>query len=150
MQGGRGHGADITPEHPAESKSRHGRKRAVITPRPRMVGLSGRLARQREWYRRGRFTATLSLDETKALFILADSTILSLRTSPQTGVAIRRGVKKTCRWHVFSLRSRRLCRRSIYLGFLRTFKSTDSHASDIGHWLGMTEKSGNQKSNFFT
>ena len=28
-----------------------------------------------------------------------------------------RGVKKTCRWHVFSLRSRRLCRRSIYLIF---------------------------------
>jgi len=29
----------------------------------------------------------------------------------------RRGVKKTCRWHVFSLRSRRLCRRSIHLSF---------------------------------
>ena len=29
----------------------------------------------------------------------------------------RRGVKKTCRWHVFSLRSRRLCRRSIHLDF---------------------------------
>ena len=28
-----------------------------------------------------------------------------------------RGVKKTCRWHVFSLRSRRLCRRSIHLVF---------------------------------
>ena len=28
---------------------------------------------------------------------------------------MRRGVKKTCRGHVFSLRSRRLCRRSIYL-----------------------------------
>ena len=31
-----------------------------------------------------------------------------------------RGVKKTCRWHVFSLRSRRLCRRSIHLGLHRT------------------------------
>ena len=26
-----------------------------------------------------------------------------------------RGVKKTCQWHVFSLRSRRLCRRSVHL-----------------------------------
>ena len=34
-----------------------------------------------------------------------------------------RGVKKTCRWHVFSLRSRRLCRRSIYLGFHRVAKA---------------------------
>ena len=33
-----------------------------------------------------------------------------------------RGVKKTCRWHVFSLRSRRLCRRSIYLVLHRTAK----------------------------
>ena len=32
----------------------------------------------------------------------------------------RRGVKKTCRWHVFSLRSRRLCRRSIHLVLHRT------------------------------
>ena len=32
----------------------------------------------------------------------------------------RRGVKKTCRWHVFSLRSRRLCRRSIHLVLYRT------------------------------
>ena len=33
--------------------------------------------------------------------------------------SIRRGVKKTCRWHVFSLRSRRLCRRSIHLDLHR-------------------------------
>ena len=32
-------------------------------------------------------------------------------------VLLGRGVKKTCRWHVFSLRSRRLCRRSIHLVF---------------------------------
>ena len=28
----------------------------------------------------------------------------------------RRCVKKICRWHIFSIRSRRLCRRSIHLG----------------------------------
>ena len=33
-----------------------------------------------------------------------------------------RGVKKTCRWHVFSLRSRRLCRRSIQRVLHRTAK----------------------------
>ena len=31
-----------------------------------------------------------------------------------------RGVKKTCQWHVFSLQSRRLCRRSIHLELYRT------------------------------
>ena len=47
----------------------------------------------------------------------------------------RRGVKKTCRWHVFSLRSRRLCRRSIHLSFRRTFKGTDCHVASL---LAMT------------
>ena len=32
----------------------------------------------------------------------------------------RRCVKKICRWHIFSIRSRRLCRRSIRLDFCRT------------------------------
>ena len=40
----------------------------------------------------------------------------------------RRGVKKTCRWHVFSLRSRRLCRRSIHL----IFEGTTSPRHTIG------------------
>ena len=39
-----------------------------------------------------------------------------------------RGVKKTCRWHVFSLRSRRLCRRSIHL----IFEGTTSPRHTIG------------------
>ena len=48
-----------------------------------------------------------------------DSTVFST-VAPASGSdagrkSIRRGVKKTCRGHVFSLRSRRLCRRSIYL-----------------------------------
>ena len=41
-----------------------------------------------------------------------------------TGVGIHRGVKKTCRRYVFSLRSRRLCRRSIRLGFRRTVRES--------------------------
>nr|DAF37433.1 MAG TPA: hypothetical protein [Caudoviricetes sp.] len=40
------------------------------------------------------------------------------------GSAGRRGVKKTCRWHVFSLRSRRLCRRSIHLDLQCTYSET--------------------------
>ena len=41
-----GSAANITPELPAEREkalSKHGRRRAVINPRPRMVGWSGRL-----------------------------------------------------------------------------------------------------------
>ena len=41
-----GSAANITPELPAEQEkalSKHGRRRAVINPRPRMVGRSGRL-----------------------------------------------------------------------------------------------------------
>ena len=41
----------------------------------------------------------------------------------------RRCVKKICRWHIFSIRSRRLCRRSIRLDFCRTVRRTDCHAS---------------------
>ena len=48
------------------------------------------------------------------------STVESMSGSGARRKSIRRGVKKTCRWHVFSLRSRRLCRRSIHLGLHRT------------------------------
>ena len=41
---------------------------------------------------------------------------LQMQCLPEMG----RGVKKTCRWHVFSLRSRRLCRRSIHRVLRRT------------------------------
>jgi hypothetical protein len=62
----------ITPEHPTETQaSKYGRRRAVIIPRPRLVGSEWlRHARQEEWYRRG-YNAPLSLEkETKAFFIL--------------------------------------------------------------------------------
>ena len=41
----------------------------------------------------------------------------------------RRGVEKTCRWHVFSLRSRRLCRRSIHLVFEGTILTSAGRQS---------------------
>ena len=47
------------------------------------------------------------------------STVESMSGSGAKRKSIRRGVKKTCRWHVFSLRSRRLCRRSIHLDLHR-------------------------------
>ena len=42
------------------------------------------------------------------------STVDNISGSGAGRKLIRRGVKKTCRGHVFSLRSRRLCRRSIH------------------------------------
>ena len=50
--------------------------------------------------------------------VAGTKTFVSLRTSPQAGVAIPKGFSV-----VFD-------RFPLYLG--------DSHASDIGHWLGMT------------
>ena len=49
----------------------------------------------------------------------------AVRYTHQIQCSLRRGrgVKKTCRWHVFSLRSRRLCRRSIHLSLHRTIFS---------------------------
>ena len=47
------------------------------------------------------------------------STVEIVSGSGARGKSMRRGVKKTCQWHVFSLRSRRLCRRSIHLDFHR-------------------------------
>ena len=56
------------------------------------------------------------------------STVESMSGSGARRKSIRRGVKKTCRWHVFSLRSRRLCRRSIHL----IFEGTTSPRHTIG------------------
>ena len=69
-----GSAANITPELPAEREkalSKHGRRRAVINPRPRMVGRSGRLgAATRVVPQRFIFRLCL-LGETKAIFLLA-------------------------------------------------------------------------------
>ena len=76
-----GSAANITPELPAEREkalSKHGRRRAVINPRPRMVGRSGRLgAATRVVPQRFVFRLCL-LGETKAIFLLA-------KTSPRQG-----------------------------------------------------------------
>ena len=69
-----GSAANITPELPAEQEkalSKHGRRRAVINPRPRMVGRSGRLgAATRVVPQRFVFRLCL-LGETKAIFFFA-------------------------------------------------------------------------------
>ena len=69
-----GSAANITPELPAEQEetlSKHGRRRAVINPHPRMVGRSGRLgAATRVVPQRFVFRLCL-LGETKAIFLLS-------------------------------------------------------------------------------
>ena len=66
-----GSAVNITPELPAEQEetlSKHGRRRAVINPHPRMVGRSGRLgAATRVVPQRFVFRLCL-LGETKAIF----------------------------------------------------------------------------------
>ena len=71
-----GSAANITPELPAEQEkalSKHGRRRAVINPRPRMVGRSGRLgAATRVVPQRFIFRLCL-LGETKAIFLTGEN-----------------------------------------------------------------------------
>ena len=78
-----GSAANITPELPAEQEkalSKHGRRRAVINPRPRMVGRSGRLgAATRVVPQRFLFRLCL-LEETKAIFFFAGEKQLPTRT----------------------------------------------------------------------
>ena len=73
-----GSAANITPELPAEREkalSKHGRRRAVINPRPRMVGRSGRLgAAPRVVPQRFIFRLCL-LGETKAIFLTGEKTV---------------------------------------------------------------------------
>ena len=70
-----GSAANITPELPAEREktlSKHGRRRAVINPHPRMVGRSGRLgAATRVVPQRFVFRLCL-LGETKAIFLTGE------------------------------------------------------------------------------
>ena len=73
VQGGRGRGADITPEHPAESIGRVGADGGgPLSTRTHgwWECAAGSCDRQGEWYRRGRYVAPLSLDGDKGAFIL--------------------------------------------------------------------------------
>ena len=86
-----GSAANITPELPAEQEkalSKHGRRRAVINPRPRMVGRSGRLgAATRVVPQRFVFRLCL-LGETKAIFFTGEKTSFFLPKGLQAAARI--------------------------------------------------------------
>ena len=66
-----GSAVNITPELPAEQEetlSKHGRRRAVINPHPRMVGRSGRLGAATRVVPQRFVFSPLSLSEAKAFF----------------------------------------------------------------------------------
>ena len=87
-----GSAANITPELPAEREkalSKHGRRRAVINPHPRMVGRSGRLgAATRVVPQRFIFRLCL-LGETKAIFLTGEKQ-LPTRTVGRIATAVVR------------------------------------------------------------
>ena len=100
-----GSAANITPELPAEQEkalSKHGRRRAVINPRPRMVGRSGRLgAATRVVPQRFIFRLCL-LGETKAIFLLAKKLRFFCQRDLQSAARII--LPLTAKFHTGSLR----------------------------------------------
>ena len=100
-----GSAVNITPEHPAEREetlSKHGRRRAVINPHPRMVGRSGRLrAATRVVPQRFVFRLCL-LGETKAIFLTGEKTSFFLPKGLQSAARII--LPQAAKFHTGSLR----------------------------------------------
>ena len=93
-----GSAANITPELPAEQEkalSKHGRRRAVINPRPRMVGRSGRLgAATRVVPQRFIFRLCL-LWETKAIFLTGENQLPASTVGRIATAGVRTGFAMT-------------------------------------------------------
>ena len=93
-----GSAANITPELPAEREkalSKHGRRRAVINPRPRMVGRSGRLgAATRVVPQRFIFRLCL-LGETKAIFLTGEKHLPTRTVGRIATAGLRTGLAMT-------------------------------------------------------